>query len=177
MVAGMATLLKPRSKTAAGSVLALALTLVGLGIRAYLRTGAEGAPRGQPSAAPPAGGQVRAAPATAEADCAGALRRLVEDRASGVEVECAGRVKKVLPDDDETPRHQRLILTLTSGRTLLIAHNIDLAPRVPAEEGDEVSFRGEFEYSENGGVVHWTHRDPARRHESGWIRHRGRTYQ
>lgn len=177
MVAGMATPFKPRSRTTAGSALALVLALVGLGIRAYLRTSGQGAPHGQPTASPHTGGQARPAPVAADADCARALRGLVEERATGVEVECSGRVKKVLPDDTETPRHQRLILTLTTGRTLLIAHNIDLAPRVPAEEGDEVSFHGEFEYSEDGGVVHWTHRDPARRHESGWIRHRGKTYQ
>ncbi len=59
-------------------------------------------------------------------------------------------------------RHQRFILELDSGQTLLITHNIDLAPRVDSlQEGD---------------VVHWTHRDPRGQHEAGWIRHHGRTY-
>ncbi len=55
----------------------------------------------------------------------------------------------------------RFILQLGSGQTLLISHNIDLAPRLTAlREGDVVAFNGEYEWSATGGVVHWTHRDP-----------------
>jgi hypothetical protein len=67
---------------------------------------------------------------------------------------------------------------LSSGKTLLIAHNIDLAPRVVGlREGDNLSFGGEYEWNPEGGVIHWTHSDPIKRHPSGWIRHHGVVYQ
>jgi len=97
---------------------------------------------------------------------------------SGQQVEGAGIVSRILPDDNDGSRHQRFILRLRSGRTLLVAHNIDLAPRVSAlRTGDTVAFYGEYEWNEQGGVIHWTHTDPQRRHPAGWIEHRGRRYQ
>ena len=92
-------------------------------------------------------------------------------------VSCTAVVKKNLPDDNVGSRHQKMILRLPSGHTVLLAHNIDLAKRVPADEGDTLEVRGEYEYSEQGGVLHWTHHDPAGRHEDGWIRHDGVTYE
>lgn len=90
----------------------------------------------------------------------------------------SGRVSRLLGDDSLGNRHQRFILALDSGQSLLIAHNIDLAPRVESlAVGDTVEFHGVYEWNDKGGVVHWTHRDPEGRHEAGWIRHRGRTYE
>ncbi|MBA2590746.1 MAG: DUF3465 domain-containing protein, partial [Gammaproteobacteria bacterium] len=67
---------------------------------------------------------------------------------------------------------------LSSGQTILIAHNIDLAPRVSSlNEGDVVSFSGEYEWNPKGGVVHWTHRDSDGRHSAGWIKHDRQAFQ
>lgn len=105
------------------------------------------------------------------------LIRAIESQADGVQVNGSGVVIKVLRDDNDGSRHQRFIVRLASGQTLLMAHNIDLARRVsPLHEGDTVSFNGEYVWNANGGVVHWTHRDPRKRHADGWIERQGQMF-
>jgi len=100
------------------------------------------------------------------------------ERADGAMVESVGTVKRILPDDNEGSRHQRFILELGSGQTVLVAHNIDLAPRINAlKAGDTVLFRGQYETNDRGGVVHWTHHDPRGEHPAGWLEHNGRRYE
>lgn len=100
------------------------------------------------------------------------------NRKSDVQIESEGVVKRVLPDDRNGSRHQRFILEGPSGRTVLVAHNIDLAPRVPdLAPGARIAFHGEYEWNERGGVIHWTHHDPRGEHPGGWIEFRGRRYQ
>ena len=95
-----------------------------------------------------------------------------------IQVQGSGIVTRVLADDNDGSRHQRFIIQLGSGQTLLIAHNIDLAGRIDSlKEGDRVSFNGEYEWNPQGGVIHRTHHDPAGRRLSGWVKHNGRTYQ
>ena len=99
------------------------------------------------------------------------------NRQSDVQVQGQGRVVKILADDNDGSRHQRFILAVNN-LSLLVAHNIDLAPRVNAlNKGDTVTFYGEYEWNAKGGVIHWTHHDPGQRHIDGWLKHRGRTYQ
>ncbi|HKR61445.1 MAG TPA: DUF3465 domain-containing protein, partial [Pyrinomonadaceae bacterium] len=124
------------------------------------------------SAAPPSGDNGVTAGNDSQID------RAFENGASDVQVEGEGVVTRILPDDLDGSRHQRFIVRLASGRTVLISHNIDLAPRVNAlREGDRVSFYGEYVWSEEGGKFHWTHHDPRGKHVAGWVKHKGRMYQ
>lgn len=100
-----------------------------------------------------------------------------EAKRSDVWVQASGTVARVLSDDNEGSRHQRFLVELHNGHTVLIAHNIDLAPKVPLSKGDQVEFRGEYEWNDRGGVVHWTHHDPRGRKAGGWISHRRQTYE
>lgn len=92
-------------------------------------------------------------------------------------VETAASVYRVLADDNDGSRHQRLLVRDASGHSLLIAHNIDLAPRVPVDVGDALHIRGQFEWTDKGGVIHWTHHDPRRRHAGGYIELDGQRYR
>lgn len=102
-----------------------------------------------------------------------------KNQLSNVMVEdVSGTVAKLLPDDAEGSRHQRFILRLTSGHTVLVVHNIDLALRVnDLQVGDRLSVKGEYEWNHQGGLIHWTHRDPNSQHEDGWIVHENIRYE
>ncbi len=129
--------------------------------------------RNDPSAPPSATTDV-----TSAAHDDTSIARAFEYRRSNIQVEGQGTVTRILPDDADGSRHQRFILRLDSGQSLLIAHNIDLAPRIDdLGQGDRVAFHGEYEWNEKGGVIHWTHHDPDGSHQDGWIRHDGRIYQ
>ncbi len=107
-----------------------------------------------------------------------AISSAYQAQQSGVQVGGEGVVDRVLSDDDDGSRHQRFILRLASGQTLLIAHNIDIAPRIEAlRNGDRVAFYGQYEWNAEGGVIHWTHHDPDGQHISGWLKHNGMVYQ
>jgi len=111
-----------------------------------------------------------------EGDAAAA--RAFDEHKSGIRLDGEGTVARVLKDDNNGSRHQRFILRLSSGQTLLIAHNIDIAPRVPSlSPGDSVAFSGVYEWNSEGGTVHWTHHDPDGEHRAGWLEHNGTTYK
>lgn len=150
--------------------------IAGFGLAAFLlgrysaveppQTSGPGGVAGQTEAPQPA--------VTGDGGIAEAYTRRLQD----VPVQAEGRVVKVLPDDTRGSRHQRFLLDTGHGHTVLIAHNIDLAPRIDGlVRGDRVAFKGEYVWNDKGGVVHWTHHDPEGRHPGGWLRHDGRTYQ
>ncbi len=108
----------------------------------------------------------------------GVIEQAFRNHSSGLPVAETGTVSRTLSDDNEGSRHQRFIVQLASGHTILIAHNIDIAPRINSlRTGDAVAFSGVYEWKPEGGVVHWTHRDPSGRHQAGYIQHNGMTYQ
>ncbi len=101
-----------------------------------------------------------------------------DEQLSGVQVAGSGTVIRVLSDDSNGGRHQRFVLELHSGQTVLVAHNIDVAPRIPRLlEGDTVEFNGVYEWNDEGGVIHWTHHDPEGIHAAGWLKHNGVLYR
>lgn len=129
---------------------------------------------GDPGAAPDA----KFSPDHSRSDASKSASRSRNNYTSGAQIRGAGIVIRILADDNDGDRHQRFVVRATDGRSLLIAHNIDIAPRISAlQKGDNVEFYGVFESNERGGVIHWTHHDPAGRHIDGWLRHNGTLYE
>jgi hypothetical protein len=137
-----------------GALLALLATVIGV----YLEGGFP------PARAAPDGGQSPAPVGQARRD--------------GAQLTTSGVVTRILADDRDGSRHQRFIIREDSGGTLLIAHNIDLAPRLDGlTVGERVRVSGELAWNPQGGTLHWTHHDPQGRHVAGYIEWRGRRYQ
>lgn len=133
---------------------------------------------GQTQSRPSEAGGTRSGQSAADGNAEAVLQRAFQERRNNLQIEGAGVVKKTLPDDNKGSRHQRFILKLAGGQTLLVAHNIDLADRIKGlKKGDTVRFYGVYEWSAQGGVIHWTHRDPDGRHIDGWLQHNGKIYQ
>lgn len=98
-------------------------------------------------------------------------------RARNVRVTVTARVRRLLPDDRKGNPHQRFLLGLSNGTTVLVAHNIDLAPYVPLQQGDTVTICGEYIWNEKGGVLHYTHHTTNSHHQGGYIQYNRQTYQ
>jgi len=106
------------------------------------------------------------------------IEKAYHSHTSGIMVTAEGSVERTLADDTSGDRHQRFIVRLPSGITVLVAHNIDAAPRVPGVAvGGAVKLHGQYEWTDKGGTIHWTHRDYRGSHEAGWIEYKGIRYE
>lgn len=106
------------------------------------------------------------------------LLKAYNDRVAKIQVKGKGTIIKLLKDDLDGSHHQRVLIKVNPNQTLLIAHNIDLAPRIDdLRVGDVLEFYGEYVWNNKGGVLHWTHRDPRGKHKGGWLKYQGKLYQ
>ena len=107
-----------------------------------------------------------------------AVERAFAEHRSGIEVTAQASVTRLLADDTgPSGTHQRFIVQVAgSAQTLLIDNNVDIGKRVPLATGDDVVVHGEYVWNDQGGLIHFTHHDPAHTHEDGWIEVKGVRY-
>jgi len=105
------------------------------------------------------------------------IRDAAVNQRSGWWLETEAVVIKNLKDDTKGHQHQKFLIKLAPDITLLVAHNIDLAPRANVQKGDTIKIRGRYEWNNRGGVIHWTHHDPKGRKEGGWIYAHGKYFK
>jgi len=116
------------------------------------------------------------APATSDN---AAVERDYAEKRSTVEVTAEGAVTRVLADESgPSGLHQRFIIRLAgSTQTVLVENNVTIGQRAPIFVGDDVMVHGEYVWNDQGGLIHFTHHDPAPAHEGGWIELKGVRYQ
>ena len=119
-----------------------------------------------------------AACAPATADNAAVQRDYAEKR-STLEVTAEGMVTRVLADDSgPSGVHQRFVVRLAgSTQTVLVDNNVTIGQRAPVLPDNDVIVHGEYVWNDQGGLIHFTHHDPAHTHEGGWIEFKGVRYQ
>ena len=107
-----------------------------------------------------------------------AAQRAFERHADGVELTITGTVDRVLSDQSgPSGPHERFIVRLADvTMTVLIEHNLSIAPRGPVAAGESVVVHGEYVWNDQGGLVHFTHHDPDRSHEGGYILYAAKRY-
>lgn len=106
------------------------------------------------------------------------LAAALRDRVHDLQVHGRGIVVSLRGDDTEGDHHQRFVIRLESGHTLLVAHSVHVASLAEGlGVGDSVWFSGVYEQSADGGTVRWTHAEPDGEHAPEWLRHGGRTNQ
>jgi len=96
------------------------------------------------------------------------------------EVLAQGNVATLLgTSNGPSGEHEGFILKLTGDCDLAVRveTNVDITGPVPLHEGEDAIVKGEYEYTAMGGVIHWTHHDPAGRHVDGYVQADNKVYQ
>jgi len=105
-----------------------------------------------------------------------ALAKAFADQQRKLMVEFDGRILRELPSESDDDGFQRFLVQLDDGQVVVVDHDLSRADRIPLEDWDPISIRGEYNWDAQGGTVSWTHRDPGLGLKHGWIEYKGRRY-
>lgn len=104
------------------------------------------------------------------------IKRAFQARESNVWVETPARVTRLWPDLIDLGHYQEFRIELENGHVLRVMHDLKHAQRVPFAVGSQIRLRGEYDWTPEGGVIHWTHHDVSGERDGGWILYEGRKY-
>jgi hypothetical protein len=95
---------------------------------------------------------------------------------SGMMVEVSGPIVRILTADPDVAERQKFVVRLQNGQSVLVVHDIRESEKVPVSINDEVTVRGEYVWTEPGGIIQWTRHDSSLERRHGWIEHQGIKY-
>jgi hypothetical protein len=98
------------------------------------------------------------------------------DQQSDLMVEVTGQVVRVVRPVEGHEGHQEFQLRLPKGQLLMVVRNTSAGDRVPLESNDRVTVRGNYQWSELGGVIHGAQRDYSLDRMHGWVELDGKKY-
>lgn len=85
-------------------------------------------------------------------------------------------VAKILPEDHSGSPHQLWVVKLSNGESLQAVSNLDMCETIPLKVGDKVGLGGQFIWTQQGGLVHWLHKDPHGNRPDGYVNLDGKVY-
>ena len=106
----------------------------------------------------------------------GVVERAYLNKQSGLMVDVSGQVVRILLDDKYDVQNQKFVMRMQNGQSLLVIHNINFGDPIPITINQEVKVRGEYSWTERGGLINWTGRDYSIERRHGWIEHQGHKY-
>ncbi len=103
---------------------------------------------------------------------------LYKQQRGGSVVSSLGRIAKLLEDQKSPYAAQVILIRLSSGRKLLIKHNIEKSTRLPnLMVGEMLTFSGTYSWNSKGGMILSTYQHPEQPQRSGWLKYQDVTYQ
>ena len=104
------------------------------------------------------------------------VERAFYDKQSDLMVEVTGEVVRVVRPVKGNEGHQEFQLRLPNGQLLSVVRNTSAEDRVPLVASDQVTVRGNYRWSELGGVIHGVQRDYSLDRMHGWVELDGKKY-
>ncbi len=103
---------------------------------------------------------------------------LYKQQRGGQQVHSAGRILKILKNQDKPFAAQQILLRLSSGRKLIIQHNIESGQALlDLKAGQSLEFYGVYKWHSKGGLIIRTHLVADNPKKSGWLKYNNLTYQ
>lgn len=85
-------------------------------------------------------------------------------------------VIRTLADDNNGLRHQKWVVQLSNGSSMMAVYNLDMCERVALKVGDHVAMGGQFVWTNQGALLHWLHYDPRKTRPDGYVEVNGKVY-
>ena len=107
-----------------------------------------------------------------------AFIRAYQERVSGLQLSVSGKITHVFPSPETGDQHQKFIVQLDAGQSVMVIHNRALGSAIDGLlEGETIEVFGEYQWDQGGGIIRRTHQDPASHRQAGWVKYKGRIYR
>lgn len=104
-----------------------------------------------------------------------ALAQAYQQRLSGLQLSVSGKITHVFP---VSGNYQKFIVQLNADQSVVVIHNRALGSSIDGLViGETIEVFGEYQWTEEGGIIQRTHQDPMSHRQAGWVKYKDRIYR